>query len=304
MGGWVRRPRVYAALALPLAIPVFVAAVRSQPQFDTSTAAALAPPPMLRYAELVNPAPPELPQHSLLLTMERNDTLGKMLTSGGLSGVEATLLGRELAKSIDVRRLRPGHLVRFHYDMTGVVDAVQIKITGWGSVDAVRNGDRFDVKPTPAVIREEETTISGDVKTSLYHSIRAVGEGPQVVQQLIDIFQWDIDFFELQKGDNFSFVVTKQYAGNDPVGYGPITAARFTHKGITHEAFRHEMADGRPGYYTAKATPLRKQFLKAPLKFSRVTSGFTKRRFHPVLKYLRSNDMGLIDEEEEEIGLH
>ena len=286
-GGWVRRPRVYAALALPLAIPLFVAAIRNQPQFDTTTAAALAPPPMLRYAELAKEQAPALPQHSLLLTMERNDTLDKLLSAGGLSRLESTLLGRELAKSIDVRNLRPGHLVRFHYDTTGVVDAVQIKITGWGSIDAVRNGDRFDVKPSPAVIREVETTISGDVTSSLYHSIRAIGEGPQVVQQLIDIFQWDIDFFGLQKGDSFSFVVTKQYAGNDPVGYGPITAARFTHRGVTHEAFRHEMPDGRPGYYAADATPLRKQFLKAPLKFSRVTSGFTKKRFHPVLKYFR-----------------
>src|SRR6185295_16962917 len=71
------------------------------------------------------------------------------------------------------------------------------------------------------------------------------------------------------------------------IGYGPITAARFTHRGVTYQAFRHDMEDGRAGYYGATGTPLRKQFLKAPLKFSRVTSGFTKRRFHPVLKYFR-----------------
>lgn len=287
MGGWVRRPRVYAALALPLAVPLFVAAIRNQPQFDTTTAAALAPPPMLRYDELAKQPSLELPEHSLLLTMERDDTLDRLLTSGGLSRSESTLLGQELAKSIDVRKLRPGHLVRFHYDRTGVVDSVQIRISGWGAVDAVRTANGFDIKTAPAVVREVETTISGTVKRSLYEAVRDTGEGPQVVQQLIDIFQWDIDFFELQKGDTFSFVVSKRYAGNDAIGYGAITAARFTHKGVTHEAFRHEMEDGRPGYYAANATPLRKQFLKAPLKFSRVTSGFSKKRFHPVLKYFR-----------------
>jgi murein DD-endopeptidase MepM/ murein hydrolase activator NlpD len=82
-------------------------------------------------------------------------------------------------------------------------------------------------------------------------------------------------------------VVSKQYAGPDVVGYGPITAARFTHRGTTYEAFRHESADGFGGYYSRKGAPLRKQFLKAPLKFSRVTSGFSKRRFHPVLHVFR-----------------
>jgi murein DD-endopeptidase MepM/ murein hydrolase activator NlpD len=141
-------------------------------------------------------------------------------------------------------------------------------------------------------MREVETTISATIHSSLYEALREQGEGPQLVQQLVDVFQWDIDFFELRDGDAFSLVVTKQYSGNDLIGYGPIRAARFTHKGTTYEAFRNDRTDGdvnggSSGYYAASGTPLRKQFLKAPLKFSRITSGFTKRRFHPVLKYFR-----------------
>ena len=188
MGGWVRRPRVYAALALPLAIPLFVAAIRNQPQLDTTTEAALAPPPMLRYEELTKQPTLELPEHSLVLTMERNDALDKLLASGGLSRAESTLLGQELAKSIDVRKLRPGHLVRFHYDRTGTVDAVQMRIAGWGSVHAVRNGNRFDIEAAPAEMREVEIAVGGEVKRSLYEAVRGAGEGPQVVQLLIDIF--------------------------------------------------------------------------------------------------------------------
>ncbi|HYH05583.1 MAG TPA: peptidoglycan DD-metalloendopeptidase family protein [Thermoanaerobaculia bacterium] len=283
LGGVAKRPRVYAALALPLAVPLFIAAVRQQ-EPGTSH---LAPPPVLRYHDLRQPEPAELPEHALILTFEKNDTLHGVLTAGGLSRTESALLARELGKSLDVRRFRPGHMVRFHYDQTGTVDAVQMKVTGWGELNAVRNGSTFDVTTRQAVLREVETAISGSVNRSLYEAVREAGEGPQVVQQLIDVFQWDIDFFELRKGDAFSFVVTKQFAGSDLVGYGPITAARFTHRGQTYEAFRHENADGRAGYYAAVGTPLRKQFLKAPLKFSRVTSGFTKKRFHPVLKYFR-----------------
>lgn len=286
LGGWLKRPRVYAALTLPVAIPLFLAAVRTQPEYGLATHASLLPPE-LRYRELLTPYQPSLPEHALILTVEKNDTLDKLLLAGGLPRNETAQVTQEVAKSLDVRRLRPGQMVRFHYAQDGTVDALQIKVTGWGEIAAVRNGARFDVTARAAEIREAEIEISGTIDRSLHEAVRAAGEGPQLVQQLVDIFQWDIDFFELRGGDTFSLVVSKQYAGSDLVGYGPIRAARFTHKGTRYEAYRNESATGTSGYYAASGSPLRKQFLKAPLKFSRVTSGFTKKRFHPVLKYFR-----------------
>jgi murein DD-endopeptidase MepM/ murein hydrolase activator NlpD len=287
LGGVIKRPRAFVALALPLAIPLFLAAVRAQPELGGPVQASLVPPPRLRYAELQQPFRAELPEHALILTVEKNDTLAGLLAAGGLSRGESALLTAELAKSIDVRRLRPGQLIRFHYDQTGTVDAVQMKITGWGEVGAVRNAGGFTVTAQQATLREVETTVAASIHRSLYEALREQGEGPQLVQQLVDVFQWDIDFFELRKGDSFSLVVKKQYAGADLVGYGPILAARFTNRGNRYEAYRHEQPDGRAGYYGAAGTPLRKQFLKAPLKFTRVTSGFTKKRFHPVLNVFR-----------------
>ncbi|HUP61521.1 MAG TPA: peptidoglycan DD-metalloendopeptidase family protein [Thermoanaerobaculia bacterium] len=284
LGGVAKRPRAYWALALPIAVPLFLAAVKTQPEYAS---ASTQQPPALRYHELSRLQPAALPEHSLLLTIEKNDTLDGVLLAGGLSRSESARLTRELAKSLDVRRLRPGHLLRFHYDAMGSVDAVQMKVTGWGEIGAVRNGDGFAVTATQAAVREVETIISAQIDSSLYEAVRESGESPQLVQQLVDVFQWDIDFFALRKGDEFSLVVTKQYAGGDFLGYGPVTAARFTHKDQPYEAFRHEMPDGRAGYYASSGRPLRKQFLKAPLKFTRVTSGFTRRRFHPVLKHFR-----------------
>ena len=244
-------------------------------------------PPPLRYSDLLEPPEHRLPEHSLLLTLEKNDTLAGVLADGGLSPGETATVARQLAEKIDVRRLRPGQMVRFHYDQMGVVDSVQLRIAGLGKFAATRSESGFSVKVEEAVLREVETVISATIDHSLYEALRAAGEGPQVAQQLADVFQWDIDFFELRRGDSFSLAVVKRYADDDVIGYGPITAARFTHRGTEYEAFRHEMADGRAGYYSASGTPMRKQFLKAPLKFSRVTSGFSKKRFHPVLKYFR-----------------
>src|SRR5687768_12110044 len=111
-----KRPRVFVALAVPLAVPLFLAAVRNQPEFGAVNASAAVPAVQLRYDELRKPFRATLPEHALILTVEPNDTLDGILTAGGLTRGESALLTREFGKSIDVRRLRPGHMIRFHYD--------------------------------------------------------------------------------------------------------------------------------------------------------------------------------------------
>jgi len=283
MGGVVRRPRLYLAVALPIAIPILLATVSVDP---AAMPAAPRPTPELRYADLVAAAPAELPAHSVILTLDDGDTLDAVLSEGGLSRSDSAYLTNRFGEFIDLRRLRPGHLVRFHYDGTNGVDSVEMKVLGWGQIDALRTEDGFDVTGRPADVRTIETKVAATIDTSLYEALRGEGETPQLVQQLVDVFQWDIDFFALRKGDSFSLVVDKKFAGSDVVGYGPIKAARFVHDGDVYEAFRHDGAD-RAGYYSRAGTPLRKQFLRAPLQFSRITSGFSKRRFHPLLHYFR-----------------
>jgi murein DD-endopeptidase MepM/ murein hydrolase activator NlpD len=279
------------AVALPLAIPLILAAVSdnsalTQPAVRFSSAAMMATP-ALRYTELTAPTAATLPEHAVVLTLEEGDTLDSVLLAGGLGRSDAAVLNNEFGKSVDLRRLRPGHLLRFHYDARGAVDSVEMKVPGWGEIDAVRGGSGFDITPRPAHQTEIDTVVSAQIDSSLYESLRNAGEGPQLVEELVDVFQWDVDFFALQKGDSFSLVVKKKFAGSDVVGYGPIVAARFSHDGDTYEAFRCQTPDGRAGYYARNGSPLRKQFLRAPLQFSRITSGFSKSRYHPLLHYFR-----------------
>ena len=238
--------------------------------------------PRVRYTDLTVPTPASLPAHSIVLTIEGGDTLDSVLQDGGLDRIESAGLIRDVSRSFDLRRLQPGNFVRFHYQPDDRVDSVEIKITGWGELDAVRNNNNFVVVPQQAAIRE--------IDSSLYDALMSAGEGPQLAQQIADIFQWDIDFFALQRGDSFSLVVAKRFSGSDAIGYGPVLAARFTHSGQTFEAFRQEMRDGRAGYYSRNGMPLRKQFLRAPLKFTRITSKFSKSRWHPILHCFRPHN--------------
>src|ERR1043166_9495399 len=100
----------YAALAVPLAMPVLLATPSIAPVQSASVV-----PPSVRYADLTITPTAQLPEHSVILTFEDGDTLDSVLTSGGLTRSESASVTRAFGRSVDVRRLRPGNLVRFHY---------------------------------------------------------------------------------------------------------------------------------------------------------------------------------------------
>ena len=272
----------FAAAALPVTFPLLLTIL------DTPTKVPERPSALrVQYAALTTEAQVSLPEHSIVVTMEDGDTLDSLFAENGLDRSESALLNREFGRFVNLRRLRPGHLLRFHYSPSGTIDSVEMAVSGWGELHAIRSANGFQVTALPATFREIETVVAASIDSSLYEAVRAAGESPQLVQNLVDVFQWDIDFFALQRDDAFSLVVKKRYAGTEPVGYGPIVAARFTHGGQTFEAYRHEAEDGRAGYYSRAGSPLRKQFLRAPLPFTRITSHFSRSRFHPLLHYFR-----------------
>src|SRR5438093_2963264 len=191
-----RKRRTYLAAALPVAIPLILAAVIIDPSAAPTMRRAAMIVPALRYSDLAPPGAVELPQHSMILTVEEDDTLDSVLVAGGLSRRDGALLTGEFGRSIDLRRIHPGNLVRFHHAQNGEVDAVQMRITGWGSLDAERAGDgTFVITPRPAQTLALNTVVAAEIDSSLYEALTSAGEQPQLVQQLVDVFQWDIDFF-------------------------------------------------------------------------------------------------------------
>ena len=281
VGGLLRTLRSYYAI-VPLAIPLVVAGIQNPADRHTPPAIAL---PMRIDYRVPEPQPVPLPSHTSYAVIQPGDTLDSILRAGGVPREESARLVPDLAESIDARRLKPGEPVRFTYDANGIVQRVELKVTGWGRVAAARERTGFAVRAEEFEKRSEEILASATIATSLYEAVCGSGESPQLVQQLVDVFQWDVDFFRLREGDSLSVVVMKEFAGEDHLGYGPIEAARLEHDGKTFEAFRFG-----DGYYTRSGAPVRKQFLKAPLKFSRITSGFSKKRFHPVLQRFRPHN--------------
>ncbi|NJM16463.1 MAG: peptidoglycan DD-metalloendopeptidase family protein [Bacteroidales bacterium] len=126
----------------------------------------------------------------------------------------------------------------------------------------------------------------GVIETSLWNTLVDNSLDPNLANELSEIYAWSIDFFGLQKGDSFNIVYQKQYVDTNYVGLGKVITASLTHQDSSYYAFWFEQ-DSTGDYFDIEGNSLRKAFLKAPLRFSRVSSRFSNNRFHPVLKIHR-----------------
>jgi len=137
-------------------------------------------------------------------------------------------------------------------------------------------------------VRLQTKTVTGRIESSLWDTLTEQQLDIELAIKLSEIYAWAIDFHHLQKDDTFRVVFEEKFVEGKPIGIGKIKAARFDHKDKTFYAFYFEQ-DAHGSYYDQNANSLEKAFLKAPIKFSRITSGFSKRRFHPVLKKYKAH---------------
>ncbi|HYK87387.1 MAG TPA: peptidoglycan DD-metalloendopeptidase family protein [Acidobacteriota bacterium] len=142
------------------------------------------------------------------------------------------------------------------------------------------------MKPFPYETRVEP--VSGVIEDSLFMSMIDSGEQERLALDLADIFGSDIDFYtDIQRGDSYRLLVEKKYLNGDFKLYGNILAASITNQNKQFSGFRFVDENGRPAYYGPDGKALKKSFLKSPLKFARISSGFSRARMHPILKIVR-----------------
>ena len=137
-------------------------------------------------------------------------------------------------------------------------------------------------RPTKVVQR----MVAGSIESSLYETLSNQNVSPAVAVRLSEVYAWTIDFFRIQKGDRFEVIFEERYVDDTSfVGTGKILGARFVHNGKPYYAFRFEdEANGIRDFYSEEGEGLKRMFLKAPLEFARITSRYSKNRFHPVQK--------------------
>ncbi len=218
----------------------------------------------------------------------RNETLARAL-QGTLTAAAIHDLVQVARPVYDLARLSVGRPFGVALSPDGVLAAFTYGIDELRTLRVRRQGDSYSAE---LLTRSYETRIgsaSGTITSSLFEAIDAAGEEDQLALDMADIFAWDVDFnTEIQRGDSFRVVVEKQYLDGRLQRYGDILAAEFVRGERVLRALRFDAQRG-PGYYAPDGTPLRKAFLRSPLRFTRISSGFSMARLHPILKVVRAH---------------
>ncbi len=222
-------------------------------------------------------------------TFARGDSLYSCLSSQGISPKEILVLQKLLNPLFDTRRCYPGDSYEIITSTSGVLEGFNY-YSGPLDVYGVKKSASGELIAFHQKIPLEKRIFGlvGKIETSLYESMVQLGQSPELTMRFADIFAWQVDFLtEPRPGDTFKLIWEKSYKEGEEFSDGQILAAQYLGKEGSHTAILFEDPEGHKDYYTIKGESLRKQFLRSPLNYRRISSYFSHRRFHPILKYYR-----------------
>jgi murein DD-endopeptidase MepM/ murein hydrolase activator NlpD len=215
----------------------------------------------------------------------RGETVAEVFGKLGLEGIELREATNALADKVNLRALKAGNQYSAFYNPDATLASFEMTLAGSGRVKMVRRGERWESDWRPFERQVEFRSLQGSLAGSLEESIREAGGPPALAYRLADVFQWDLDFTkDLRLNDRFEVMYEEVRLDGQFHEVGTIFAAVYDNHGRLLEAYRY----GDSGvYYDGEGRPMRKMFLRSPLRYSRITSQFSRRRFHPVLKEYR-----------------
>jgi murein DD-endopeptidase MepM/ murein hydrolase activator NlpD len=244
------------------------------------------PPTLIR---LNRPVVAPSNDQALAVTVRPNDTLDGIFRRLKLS-VEDLAVVRNLP---NIRQrldfLHPGDVIKLNL-LNGSLSSLERRVNDRQTLTVARSPQgEFAAHIVENALDIRQAPLHAEISSSLFRSVNEAGAGDAVAAQLVDVFRYDIDFAqELQPGDTFTVVLEKVYRDGKFLHDGDILAAEFVNSGKTYRAVRYTTPDGHSDYYTPDGKSLRKAFLRAPVEFSRISSGFGL-RWHPILNHMRAH---------------
>lgn len=254
-----------------------------------------------RYEEIIEkvatPAPDELaaaiPLHAREVLIQRGDNLASVLDRMGINDAEAFVFLRNNKKAEALaRQLAPGKVFSAQVKQNGELHSLIFPLNGERSNALVieRTIEGFAAETHAMPVETKVSLKSATIQHSLFGAADGAGIPDGIAVQLADVFSGDIDFHrDLRKGDKFSVIYETTTHQGKTVGSPRILAAEFINDGKSFRAFWYQPENGTGGYYTETGRSVRKAFLRSPLEFSRITSGFSNARYHPVLRETRAH---------------
>lgn len=216
--------------------------------------------------------------------VKRNQNLSEILLPFNISFATISTLATNSRKVFDVRRMATNKKITLFCERDSARTARYLVYEPSLTEYVVFNlRDSLTVSLHEKEVTVEEKSITGTISSSLAQSVAEAGGSAALTSMLADVYAWQIDFFRLQKGDWFKVIYEEKRVDGEAVGVGKILAVQFEHEGRQFQAFYFDQGSGID-YFDEEGNSLRKAFLKAPLNFTRISSRYTPRRFHPVQK--------------------
>ncbi|PWB60008.1 MAG: peptidase M23 [Nitrosomonadales bacterium] len=222
--------------------------------------------------------------------IQRGDTVSALLNRLDVNSEDVQSFLSEAQHAQALRQLKPGKTIQALTTQDGELLSLRYNHGGDSMLLVEKRGDHFKTSEQPLPLERQVEMKSGRITSSLFAATDDARVPDAVAIQMADIFSTDIDFHrDLQRGDKFTLVYETFYNKGELVKTGRILAAEFINSGKVYRAVYFQGQDGRGGYYTEDGKNLRKAFLRSPLEFSRISSGFSTARYHPVLKEWRAH---------------
>ena len=227
-------------------------------------------------------------------TVRMGETVGGILGRRGISAVMVDRLDKAAKDVFPLRQIRADNayttFTRSYTDSLGDHNVVDYVVYHRNAIDYVVFsfvGDSISVECGERPVDIVRKNCRATINSSLWGVIMEQDLPYALAAEFEDIYQWTVDFFGIQAGDSFAVIYDEKYVDGESVGIGRIWGAEFNHGGKQYYAIPYAQEEGKLRYWEANGESLRKQFLKAPLKYSRISSKFSKSRFHPVHKVYR-----------------
>jgi murein DD-endopeptidase MepM/ murein hydrolase activator NlpD len=237
--------------------------------------------------DYASPSSEVIDSKEIIDVVRSGETLFGIFKRYGLHVSDLLHLREAAANVYPVRRLHPDRSYRIVLDGENHVQSFTYWISDDDLLEITRIESGFRAEKVPVPYERRILHLGGIIENNLIESMGEQKENRLLAFQVSDIYAWDIDFTsDLRRGDSFKLVVEGLYLDGELRKYGDVLSAEFINRGENHRAYRFE-SDGRIGYYDASGKSLRRAFLKAPLNFRRISSTFSNKRFHPVLKIYR-----------------
>ena len=224
------------------------------------------------------------------LTVKRGDSLSSLFDKAKIKPDQIVEL-MKLSEAHALRKIHPGDIIKVTHNDEGQLTALHYDINAAQFLRVIQKDDGLAAKVLKHDIETRQAYATAEIESSLFLASQKAGLSQNITMELANVFGWDIDFaLDIRGGDRFTVIYEEIFKDGEKIKDGNILAAEFINQGKTHRALRYvNPTSGVAGYYSPDGLSLGKAFLRSPVKFSRISSRFTTRRYHPVLHKFRSH---------------